>query len=132
MVIKYFIILIGITVFSIGMMIGTIFYRSQIQAVFSMTIILVPILIFSGYFKMISQMSSIMAFLSYMSFLRPSMNSMMIAIYGLDRCIVEVQKEFQQIHSMNRTRPDWIDSVATLVDVYATIRLFGKYCRHHF
>ncbi|OTF77390.1 hypothetical protein BLA29_003847 [Euroglyphus maynei] len=104
----------------IGMMLGTIFYRSQVQAVFSMSFILVPILVFSGYFKLISQMNNVMVFLSNISFLKPSINSIMIAIYGFDRCLFQAQQELQQILSMNQTRPEWIDSVATLVDVYSS------------
>lgn len=102
------------------MMLGTIFYGSQVQAVFGMTFILVPVLVFSGYFKLISQMNSVMVFLSNLSFLKPSMNSIMIATYGFDRCFFQTQQELQQIQAMNQSRPDWIDSVTTLVDIYAT------------
>lgn len=66
-----------------------------------------------------------MDFLSNISFLRPSLNAVLIAIFGLGRCDYENVQELELInHKFNSTgqfeRPDWIDRVIPMLKVIDT------------
>lgn len=70
-------------------------------------------------------MNPLMDIISRISFLRPSLNAILIAIFGLNRCEYENFQELELINNeFNSTgefkRPDWIDRVVPLLKVIDT------------
>jgi len=64
-----------------------------------------------------------MQILSYSSFLKQSVNSIMICFFGLGRCELELQLDREQFLTQNISeqdaRPSWINSLTTLINYQA-------------
>lgn len=104
-----------------GLIIGIVFYKDTILAIYSVIVIIVPIMLYSGLFKLIRNMSSAMSFLSYGSFLRSAMNSLMIIVYGYERCQRQRMHEEEIINSMNVSGeyqpPKYIPSLISIIEM---------------
>lgn len=123
------------------MTIGVLFYKNPIAALYSLNFIIVPCILYSGYFKLVSTMNSFMALVSYVSFMKPTVNALLIAIYGMGRCLAEREQDIEMMATENSTmlaeeaaawplgnetstmatmivreRPEWINAMATLID----------------
>lgn len=107
------------------MTLGVIFYKNLIAGLYAVTLIIIPIILCSGFFKLVANMSEGILYFSYISFMKPTVNAIMIAIYGFGRCEYEVQKEATLMVALNKTmplkRPKWIESLTTLIEYQATL-----------
>ena len=102
------------------MTIGVIFSHDIKASVYSVILIIIPLILFSGFFRLIADMNWYMAQLSWVSFLKQVINSLMISIYGFGRCEHEdaIAREafIQRNVSEAEARPSWINSLTTLID----------------
>lgn len=107
------------------MTLGVLFYKNLIAGLYAINFVIIPIILCSGFFKLVSNMSELVLYFSYISFMKPTVNAIMIAIYGLGRCEYEAQKEAALMAARNETmplkRPRWIESLATLVEYQASL-----------
>lgn len=100
---------------------GVLFYQSPVAAVYSVSIVIIPFLLCSGFFKMILDLSWLVQVTSYFSVMRPALNALLVATYGLDRCQLEERDLADQLAPLNQsgqlTRPEWVQSLSALIDL---------------
>lgn len=104
----------------VGMTIGIIFSNNLDASVYSIIFIIIPLIMFSGFFRLISEMDWFMAQVSWISFLKQAINSVLISQYGLNRCEYEDRLDYERFLKRNVSeadaRPSWINSMTTLID----------------
>lgn len=102
------------------MTIGTLFVENIMASVFSIIFIIIPLIMFSGFFRLVADMDWFMAQLSVISFIKQIINSLMIAIYGLGRCEHEDEVDRAAFEARNlseaEARPGWITSMVRLIE----------------
>lgn len=102
------------------MMIGCIFVDNISASVFSIIFCIIPLVMFSGFFRLVADMSWFMAQLSVISFIKQIINALMIAIYGLGRCeheeVVDRDAFLARNLSEAEGRPAWITSMVRLIE----------------
>ena len=106
-----------------GMIISVTFLDYTLTAsVFAIMLILIPVTLFCGFFRPTALMDWYIAKMSMISFYKESINSLLIATYGLNRCEYELQQEWENFVQRNSSsnssieRPNWITSLSTLID----------------
>ena len=100
-------ILLSLTAQSHGVMVGAIFMRSVVTAVFVAPMTVVPLMLFSGFFLKIQNIPNYLHPITLISYLRYVFENVLVALYGYDRCgedsvdIIELTKQRLQMFLSN-------------------------------
>lgn len=85
LLVLYICILLSFIAQSVGLIVSAIFVESFDTTVFAAAMSLVPVILFAGFFIRIHSMPYLQ-FLTYFSYLRFAFESVLIAVYGFNRC----------------------------------------------
>ena len=76
---------------------------------------ILPLFIFSGFFRKISLMPTYLVIISYVSFLRYALGGVLITFWGLNRCDYEHWLAEAGQSLTNLTRPQWLKAMAVML-----------------
>lgn len=96
----YFVAIIAMTALvaqAIGLMFGALFMDNLPAAVFSAPLAVFPALLFSGFFSRVSRIPAFYRPMTYLSHFRYAFDSLLVTLYGNDRCNCD-QEHLTQYH----------------------------------
>jgi hypothetical protein len=116
----YILLIIGLT--SIvsedhGMMMGAIFMENPESANYLGGMTMMPLVVFSGFFRKLPLIPWFLQGFSYISYIRYGLSAVLIVMYGIGRCEYEHHKiEIELGANFSLVRPKWMETISYLVE----------------